>query len=219
MRSNEARHEAIMQAEDHTNAVQTRTPTAGWQESIAVDTRGLGALLRVAAQTAAGISRQDVVNLPPEKASTRQQSARVAKTCEGRVRRPSEGPQGLSRAQATPACKLSPEDVEVVARRVAEATEAAGHSGFMRAAELAEHLNVSREWVYDHALALGGIRLGTGPRAPWIFDVGQARRALMRLAERPVEAPRQASRAQRRSGNLLPVGPQPGSSLRRKEVA
>jgi hypothetical protein len=58
MRSNEARHEAIMQAEDHTNAVQTRTPRAGQQEGVDVRIRGVEALLGIAAQTAECISRQ-----------------------------------------------------------------------------------------------------------------------------------------------------------------
>jgi hypothetical protein len=46
------------------------------------------------------------------------------------------------------------------------------------AAALAEQLGVSRSWVYEHALELGGVPLGEvgeGRRPRWRFDVKRAR--------------------------------------------
>jgi hypothetical protein len=41
------------------------------------------------------------------------------------------------------------------------------------AARVAEHLGVSRDYVYEHAAELGALRLGSGPRARLRFDLGE----------------------------------------------
>jgi hypothetical protein len=45
---------------------------------------------------------------------------------------------------------------------------------FVTAAVLAEVINVQRGWVYDNALKLGAIRLGTGPKARMRFPLNAA---------------------------------------------
>lgn len=46
------------------------------------------------------------------------------------------------------------------------------------AAGLAEALGVSRAFVYERKLELGGVAIGNGPRPRWRFDVDQARELL-----------------------------------------
>lgn len=69
--------------------------------------------------------------------------------------------------------------------------------GLMNARELASHLGVSVDYVYDHAEELGAMPLGDGPRARKKFDLDRARRALERRQRRPPEG-RVASRRGRR---------------------
>lgn len=68
--------------------------------------------------------------------------------------------------------KLDPETVEVVARRVIEllGRHAPESVELLDAAELAQHLGVDRSWVYTHAIELGAIKLGGGPRPRLRFD-------------------------------------------------
>jgi hypothetical protein len=42
---------------------------------------------------------------------------------------------------------------------------------------VAAALGVARSFVYEHAVALGGRKLGNGPKARWRFDLDQARQA------------------------------------------
>lgn len=67
----------------------------------------------------------------------------------------------------------------------------------LSAAELAEALGRSRDWVYEHRQLLGGKPVGDGPRPRWWFDLEAAR---TRLAEAESEraAPRPAQTARRR---------------------
>jgi hypothetical protein len=54
------------------------------------------------------------------------------------------------------------------------------------AAALADHLSVTADYVYRHADRLGGVRLGTGPRARLRFDVGLVDRLLRdQVVEQP----------------------------------
>jgi hypothetical protein len=41
------------------------------------------------------------------------------------------------------------------------------------AVRVAEHLGVSRDFVYEHAVELGARRLGSGPRARLRFDLAE----------------------------------------------
>lgn len=67
---------------------------------------------------------------------------------------------------------LDPADIEQIARRVAELIGAPLSDPaprFVDAAHVARLLGVERDWVYEHAHQLGGIRLG-GPRGRLRFD-------------------------------------------------
>jgi hypothetical protein len=73
--------------------------------------------------------------------------------------------------------RLSPESIEALAARLAELL--GGTSGpasgedegrMLSAAEVSRHWGVSRRWVYDHAEALGAVRLGAGTRPRLRFD-------------------------------------------------
>lgn len=69
--------------------------------------------------------------------------------------------------------QLDPDDIEQIAQRVAELVGPRGRSEggarFVDAAHVARLLDVERDWVYEHAAQLGGIRLG-GPRGRLRFD-------------------------------------------------
>lgn len=69
--------------------------------------------------------------------------------------------------------QLDPEDIEQIANRVVEliGTREAGEPvpRFVDAAFVARLLGVERDWVYEHAAQLGGVRLG-GPRGRLRFD-------------------------------------------------
>jgi hypothetical protein len=43
---------------------------------------------------------------------------------------------------------------------------------WLSTAKLADYLDISRDWVYEHATDLGAIRLGSGPRARLRFHLG-----------------------------------------------
>jgi hypothetical protein len=43
-------------------------------------------------------------------------------------------------------------------------------SSLIDAAAAADALGVSREYVYDHAEELGGVKIGGGPKGRWRFD-------------------------------------------------
>ena len=73
--------------------------------------------------------------------------------------------------------RLTPQDVEAIARRVAELVTPRGDVGWATADELARRLAVRPGWIYRHAGELGGIKLGSAPNAPWRFDVEQALRS------------------------------------------
>jgi hypothetical protein len=94
---------------------------------------------------------------------------------------------------------------------------------FVDAATLADHLNVSRAFVYEHAGELGAIPLGTGPRPRLRFDLEQAMACFTRR-ESPGPKPTQEapSRPRRRRSlnttvELLPVrGRNPGKNTGRE---
>jgi hypothetical protein len=80
------------------------------------------------------------------------------------------------------------------------------------AAAIAEALGRSREWVYEHADRLGGMRVGDGPRPRWSFDFAAAIAAHDAMAiatPQPAPTPRptppRRRRATTQSGDLLPI--------------
>ena len=85
------------------------------------------------------------------------------------------------------AVELTPQAIEGIAVRVASLLREAQPGAvaepprLITAGELAHQLRVQRPWVYRHRELLGGRRIGTGPRAPWRFELDAATRALERL--------------------------------------
>jgi len=74
---------------------------------------------------------------------------------------------------------------EATARRLVEMVGAQAKTfGLVGARELAEELAVSLDYVYTHAVELGGMRLGSGPKARIRFDLDRARRALEARTQR-----------------------------------
>jgi hypothetical protein len=110
--------------------------------------------------------------------------------------------------------RLRPEDVEAIARRVAEllSARAVTQGPLVDAAELARLLGIERSWVYTHAIELGAVKLGDGSRPRLRFDprlaVERIRRGTVKdgPARRP-HRPRNGSRARRMPGRprLLPI--------------
>ena len=81
------------------------------------------------------------------------------------------------------AVDLSPQAVERIAIQVVRLLgerEAQEGPQLLSAGELARRLRVERPWVYRHRELLGGLRIGTGPKAPWRFDYEMAVEALRR---------------------------------------
>jgi hypothetical protein len=107
---------------------------------------------------------------------------------------------------------LDDESVERVARRLAEMMRPAAFRttpDLVDAATLADLLGVSRGTVYQHAKALGGERIGAGPRAPLRFDPEIARAAMAAMGERessPAPAPAPAARRRRHQQRSHEVG-------------
>lgn len=125
--------------------------------------------------------------------------------------RPSDYPS------AAPFVVLSPESIEQIARRVVELL--AGPNGdrpnaLVDAQAVAEALGVDRGWVYEHAVELGGVRLGDGSRPRLRFDLEAARAAVACGAHRrsqvqsaPVAEPNVPSRRRTGSGTSVPLLP------------
>jgi hypothetical protein len=79
--------------------------------------------------------------------------------------------------------RLHPEDLERLAELVADrlADRLGQGSGVPALADvkaLAAALGVSADFIREHAAELGGFRIADTPRAPWRFDVGEARRRM-----------------------------------------
>jgi hypothetical protein len=96
------------------------------------------------------------------------------------------------------------------------ATPPADAPTLVSAAELARVLSVSRQTVYGLAGELGGVRVGTGPRARWRFDADAARERMRCLRSKAPDAenasagaasdPAPARRRSRLPNQLPPAG-------------
>ncbi|MGB7685002.1 MAG: hypothetical protein WBL45_04390 [Solirubrobacterales bacterium] len=116
---------------------------------------------------------------------------------------------------ASPRIKLDPEVVDAIARRVVALLEKRGlqRRELVDAAELARRFGIERTWVYSHAIELGAVKLGSGPKPRLRFDPEIAARVLKGVGEGSAAAPpaRSGERAgqPRRNGSsevsLLPV--------------
>lgn len=116
---------------------------------------------------------------------------------EGRRHHLTSGPAGR-RKTADKLDRVDAEFVEAVARRVAEllSGRAPDVQAMVDAAFVARELSVERDWVYDHATQLGGVRLG-GPRGRLRFDMSVVRDRLGGAEPSAWRAP--ARRARRHS--------------------
>lgn len=94
--------------------------------------------------------------------------------------------RGLAVAARPVAVDLSPQAVEQVAARVAQLLRGRqGATQLLTAGELARELRVERPWVYRHRDLLGGLRIGSGPKAQWRFERRKAIEALQRQKTEP----------------------------------
>ena len=116
--------------------------------------------------------------------------------------------RGRGAAARSVAVDLTPQAVEQVAARVAQLLrERPGAPQLLSAGELARELRVERPGFYRHRHLLGGIRIGSGPKAQWRFERQTAIEALQRhqatertsedCDARPLEYPLQAIRCAR----------------------
>jgi hypothetical protein len=105
--------------------------------------------------------------------------------------------------------------VEAIARRVVELLERRGmqRRELVDALELARRFGIERSWVYSHAIDLGAVKLGEGPKPRLRFDPEIAARVLRKVgegsaADPPARSGERAGQPQRgrRSGvRLLPI--------------
>ena len=103
---------------------------------------------------------------------------------------------------------------EAIALRVAELVAARPPARLLTVEQVAEMLQVRREWVYEHADELGALRLGGGARGRLRFDAEQVRARLgaatapsSAAAGRPRARPRQTAAPHDGDPPLLRVGP------------
>jgi hypothetical protein len=95
---------------------------------------------------------------------------------------------------------LDDEDLERIARRVAEVVAASSaHSGrkYVDATKLARILDVERDWVYANARRLGARRLSE-PAGRLRFDLARVDEAL--AGPEPMVRPPRSARSRRRDG-------------------
>jgi len=101
---------------------------------------------------------------------------------------------------ASPRIKLDPQAVEAIARRVVEILERKGlqERELVDAAELARNFGIERSWVYSHAIELGAVKLGEGPKPRLRFDPQIAARVLRKVGDESAADP--PARSGKRAG-------------------
>jgi hypothetical protein len=87
-------------------------------------------------------------------------------------------------------------------------------TGLLSAAQLADALGFSREWVYDHAGELGAIRIGDGPRPRLRFNLAATLALVARSGsersqqpQTPAPAPRAPARGGPPTGHQCQIVP------------
>jgi hypothetical protein len=119
---------------------------------------------------------------------------------------------GVSHSSPSPVTeiRLAPEAIKELAYRLAEllaavppgAEAASARKKMLSAAEVAEIVGVSRRWVYDHAEALGAMRLGAGTRPRLRFDPGEVAERIDGLGGQPAARASAAMRSDCRTDSL-----------------
>lgn len=103
---------------------------------------------------------------------------------------------------------LDSASVEAVARRVVELLSSdEGREDWVDATEVARRFSLSRDYVYRHAVDLGAVRLGSGPKARLRFSPAKVAETLVG-SSRPESHPKRVSVRPVRSGReatLLPI--------------
>jgi hypothetical protein len=97
---------------------------------------------------------------------------------------------------------------EEIARRVAELVDDRIREPFqlVDTKTVAHMLDVSEEWVREHAAELGAVRVGDGPKGALRFDAARVRAALeRRRLDPPKERQRRRPGQRRRSLGLVPA--------------
>jgi hypothetical protein len=108
--------------------------------------------------------------------------------------------RGLAATPRRVEVDLSPQAVERIAVQVTmllEGRKEGSGQKLLSAGELALRLGVERPWIYRHRHLLGGIRMGSGPKAPWRFEYEAALEGLRRQQEQRNKSSQ--SQARRRS--------------------
>jgi hypothetical protein len=102
---------------------------------------------------------------------------------------------------------LIDELADALAARLQDRLGRPAPSAWLTAAEKARQLGVAVDYVYRHALELGGERLGDGPRGRWRFPATMPTTRVGDRGSAPPDAPRRRrSRARRRADRpLLPI--------------
>ncbi|MDQ3647205.1 MAG: hypothetical protein M3433_01205 [Actinomycetota bacterium] len=98
--------------------------------------------------------------------------------------------------------------MEAIAQRVVEllADHVREHFRLLDTQAVARMLGVSEEWVREHAVELGAIRVGDGPKGALRFDATRVRAALdRRRLEGPHEKQRRRSGRRPRSMGVVPA--------------
>lgn len=106
--------------------------------------------------------------------------------------------------------RLHPDDVEAIARRVAELQSESSPTQreLLSATEVAQRFGLSREWVYANKARLGALSMGGGTRPRLRFDAARIAAALESdpaPAPAVAEQPRRRSRAATPPADLLPI--------------
>jgi hypothetical protein len=103
--------------------------------------------------------------------------------------------------------RLHPEDLEFLARRVADLVRGEPERGYVDTASVARMLSVGRDWVRAHATELGAVRLGDGPRGALRFDSERVRDLLdaRRIGEGTLTPAKPRGRPRRSEVQLLPL--------------
>jgi hypothetical protein len=117
--------------------------------------------------------------------------------------------------------KLDPQAIEAISRRVVELLEAKGlqRRELVDAAELARRLGIERSWVYAHAIELGAVKLGDGPKPRLRFDPEIANRVVQkwgksRAADPPTRSGERVGQPRRGGGAEIPLLPVRGEDKR-----
>ena len=81
--------------------------------------------------------------------------------------------------------RLDPRDITLIADALAERmlTRTTSADGLLDAAAVAGLVRMSREWVYQHAVELGGVKFGSGRNARWRFDPAKVADAFAALRD------------------------------------